>query len=114
MRIMDRLAVLSLCVSAALAVGILIAAESVRTRDLERLHRQDAAELAELRLLHESVCNLRSGYSQRQALFGQFLTGRPFPYGPSRQLVIALRGSFAETLFALRELNCGPRQLRGP
>jgi hypothetical protein len=114
MRITDRLAVLSLCISAALALGILVAALSVRTRDLERLHRQDAIELAEMAVLHEAVCNLRSGYSQRQALFGQFLTGRPFPYGPSRQLVIALRGSFAETLFALRSINCGPTRPRGP
>ena len=104
----NRLAVLSLCLSAALALGVLLTATAVRTRDLEQLHKEDAAQLHELAVLHHAICDLRSGYGQRQALFGQFLTGRPFPYGPSRQLVVALRGSFAETLFALRTLNCGP------
>ena len=101
----NRLAVLSLCVSAALAVGILLTATSVRTRDLERLHRQDKIELAELAVLHEAICDLRTGYNERQTLFGQFLN-RPFPGGPTRQLVLALKGSFAETLWALRNVDC--------
>lgn len=108
----DRLAILSLCVSAALAIGILIAVLSVRTRDLERIQQREAAELAELAVLHQAVCDMRSGYAERNALFGMFL-GRPFPGGPTKQLVVALKGSFAETLFALHELDCGPNQPTG-
>ena len=101
----NRLAVLALCLSAALATGILLAAVSVRTHDLENLHERDKRELAELAVLHQAICDLRTGYRERQALFGMFLS-RPFPGGPTRDLVVALKGSFAETLFALRYLNC--------
>lgn len=106
----NRVAIVSLCISTALAIGILVAALSVRTHDLERINQQDARELAELAVLHQAICDMRTGYRERQALFSQFLTGRPAPpYDLTRALVVSLSGSFAETLFALRTLDCdGP------
>lgn len=101
----NRLSMLALLISAALAVGILLAATSVRTHDLEQLHEIDEARQQELAVLHHAICDLRTGYNERQELFGMFLS-RPFPGGPTRQLVVALKGSFEETLYALRDLNC--------
>ena len=108
----DRLSVLSLLGAGAFAAGVLLLGSWVRQNDLERLAEQNARNIEELAVLHEAVCNMRIGYQERQALFGQFLS-RPYPGGPTKQLVVALKGSFAETLFALRTIDCGPGRLGG-
>jgi hypothetical protein len=102
---MDRLSVVALCVTAGLSLGVLVIGSWVRQNDLERLAEQNEAQIVELEILHDAICDMRSGYGERQELFSMFLS-RPFPGGPTQQLVVALRGSFAETLFALRHIDC--------
>ena len=106
MRNWDRVSVIALCVAAAFATGVLIVSLSIRTRDLEQLHRQDDALIMEGQDAHDALCSLKQGYIDRQDIFQEFLDSRLYTGAGERLLVKGLVASFHTTLFSLRGLEC--------
>ena len=97
---------LALCVSAALAIGVILTGLSVRTRDLERLRKQDRALIVQGQDAHDALCSLRQGYIDRQNLFNEFLDSHLYTGVGERALVRGLVESFHTTVFSLRGLEC--------
>ena len=100
------MSVIALCVAAAFATGVLIVSLSIRTRDLEQLHRQDDALIMEGQDAHDALCALKAGYLERQIIFNDFLASDLYKSEGERALVKGLVESFHTTLFSLRGLEC--------